>query len=335
VEIFDPSTQSWALAAPLHLARAGHTATLLRDGRVLVLGGHSTFTPGSAAFTIDPTAEIYDPAHDSWASTAGPLTPRISFTASLLPDGKVLVAGGVDAWDEATDSCEIYDPATGSWTPTGSFLGRWGHVATTLVDGRVLVTGGYPDDWFMLPVADAQIYDFHTGVWTWANRMAMPRGGHTASLLADGRVMVTGGMWRDCCGVVGTQGGYFRAGSAAGSEIYDPLTSTWSPGPVLGTPRQFHTATALPDGTVLVAGGTMATGQIPQLRYVVLDSAEASAATALPWMAVSSLGSARYNHTATLLADGSVLIVGGLGGAYDAPALNTAEIYRAAGGPAH
>ncbi|HZZ91816.1 MAG TPA: kelch repeat-containing protein [Usitatibacter sp.] len=328
VETYDPATGRWTMAAPLHLSRSGHTATLLADGRVLVLGGHFTYAPSAAVFVIAPTGEIYDPAIDSWELVAGPLTPRIAFTATLLPDGEVLVAGGVDAGDDTVAPCELYDPATGRWMTTGSFIMRWGHTSTALADGRVLVTGGYGDDMLMLPLPDAQVYDPAAGRWTYAGMMNIARGQHAASLLADGRVMVTGGLWRDCCGMVGSQGGYFRAGTLAASEIYDPSTNAWSPGPELGTAREMHTATVLRDGSLLVAGGTQETGQIPHLGAILLDSVESSPAPAMPWVSAASLGTARYNHTATRLADGSVLLVGGLSQLNRSPLSSVEIIYR-------
>ena len=135
--------------------------------------------------------------------------------------------------------------------------------------------------------------------------------------------MLTGGLSRDCC----ARGGYFRAAAIAFSQIYDPITNTWSTGPDLGTARLGHTASVLGDGSLLVVGGTTTTGQVPQLGTVPLASVESWAGPGAPWTPAASLATARYNHTATRLRDGSVLVVGGFG-TVDGTPLRSALIYR-------
>ena len=334
VEIFDPATGHWTLAAPLHAPRAGHNATRLADGRVLVLGGHDTYE--SHVWTIDNTGEIYDPGSDTWASVAGPLTPRDYYSVTLLADGRVLVVGGVDASDSALGSCELYDPATGKWTETGSLPPRvrhtlpppwgtraYGHTATLLADGRVLLAGGYDSDVEMAPVSEADVYDPATGQWTMAE-MGASRVYHTATLLADGRVMVTGGDWPNCGGGAGCLDGVVMT-----TEIYDPRTNGWSAGPPLRAPRESYTATLLRDGSLLLVGGTRNNPGSPY-SWTVLGEVDTSPAPGAPFISAPSLHTPREGHTTTLLADGSVLAVGGWGcaGAASCTPLGSAEIYR-------
>jgi hypothetical protein len=346
-EIYDPSTRHWTLAAPLPISRVMHTATRLTDGRVLLLGGHETRVPGpppdyvttfgsSWSTVIDDTGDLYDPASDTWTTIPGPLASRDYFSATLLADGRVLVAGGLDASDDALGSCELYDPVSGDWTMTGSFTTsgspparyaplafwhRWGHTATLLNDGRVLVAAGFVDDFVMEQAPQAQLYDPATGAWTLAGEISDTRGWHTATLLADGRVMVAGGEWHHCNGGCGER-------TLASTEIYDARTNAWSAGPPLVTPHSFHTATLLPDGSLLVAGGSLDVSGIPDFAAIAIGDTEASPAPAAPWMPAAHLGVARWGHTATLLRDGSVLVVGGKADeSYDSPALRSAEIY--------
>ena len=133
VEIWDPATGEWSAAAPMTEPRASHSATLLGDGTVLVVGGRGRLL----------TAEIYDPETNTWEAVAGLKEGRTDHTASLLPDGRVLVAGGVNSIALA----EIYDPATGTWADGPTMLrGRHQHTATNMAYGRVLFVGGQAQD---------------------------------------------------------------------------------------------------------------------------------------------------------------------------------------------
>jgi hypothetical protein len=152
--------------------------------------------------------------------------------------------------------------------------------------------------------------------------MAIGRGWHAASLLADGRVMVTGGEFR-----IPIAGGNWNVGTSTLAEFYDPLTNAWSAGPEMGGGRLAHTATLLVDGSLLVAGGLMETGQVPGLRADVLADVELSPAAVVPWVSATPLATGRYDHTATRLQDGSVLIVGGFG-AVNGGLLRSVELYR-------
>jgi N-acetylneuraminic acid mutarotase len=175
----------------MNSARANHTATLLPSGKVLVLGG-------GASSTYFNTAELYDPAQNTWATVANApapmISPRKSHTATLLPDGTVLVLGGQQNSVLALSSAERYDPAANTWTPLVAMsTARWVHAATLLPDGRVLVTGGLASS---SSVTDrtAEVYDPASAQPPAALPMAAARAYHTATLLdAAGTVLVLGG----------------------------------------------------------------------------------------------------------------------------------------------
>lgn len=245
----------------------------------------------SASPSATPTAPaVSDPA-GSWIATGTMTTPRSWYTAVRLLDGRVLVAGGDGMPVGATSiqrgltSAELYDPAIGSWSSTGSLLHPWGGFRATLLrDGRVLV--GDNDEVDNVPNHGAELYDPDTGTWSAAGDVPGETGPTgTATVLANGDVLVAG---------------------LDGSWLYHPDTDTWSVTGTMLTPRYNHTATLLPDGRVLVAGG-----DIPPDRAV--DSAELydpSTGTWSPTAGLSPTGNIRYDIiTATLLRDGTVLVV--------------------------
>ena len=269
----------WEYTGSLNTSHAGHTATLLPDGSVLVAGG-----AGGGL----PSAELYHPATGDWTLTGNLNTNSQGHTATLLPNGKVLVAGGGGAGEFSR--AELYDPATGTWTYTGSLNTiRWYHTGTLLSDGRVLVAGGFDNSFAF---SSAELYDPATGTWTYTGSMTTARLLHTATLLPDGRVLVVGGEdeW------------YGQTRSSA--ELYDPATGTWTNTGSLHTARYAHTATLLSDGKVLVAGGNV-------YYPGELSSAELYDPATGTWAFTGSLDTGRFDHTATLLSDGKVLVVGG------------------------
>jgi N-acetylneuraminic acid mutarotase len=158
-------------------------------------------------------------------------TVRYGHTATLLTNGKLLVAGGLDEIGNALASAELYNPATGGWTPTGSLAAaRFQHTATLLANGKVLVAGGDATG------ISAELYDPATGTWTPTGSLANPRAYDTATLLANGKVLVSGG-------------------GNSSVELYDPATGAWSLNGSLTTARFGDTATLLPSGKLLVVGG--------------------------------------------------------------------------------
>jgi hypothetical protein len=187
---------------------------LLPNGKVLVAGGDPA---GNNVPSAIASAELYDPGSGTWTATGSLTTGRAFHTATLLPDGKVLVAGGFNG-SFAVASAELYDRATGTWTATGSLISaRRGHTATLLTDGKVLAAGGFNGSFV---VASAELYEPASGTWTATGSLNTARRRHTATLLSNGMVLVAGGF--DINGL-----------NTASAELYDPPTST--PTPVVTT----------------------------------------------------------------------------------------------------
>jgi hypothetical protein len=228
---------------------------------------------------------------------------RLQHSATLLPNGLVLVAGGYNGGAPA--SAELYNPAAGAWTAAGSLASaRYQHTATLLPNGLVLVAGGVGSSGAL---ATAELYNPATGTWTTTGSMVVARHQHTTTLLANGLVLVAGG-----------QG---NSGQLASAELYNPATGTWTATGSLATGRYQHTATLLTNGLVLVAGGLGSVG--------ALLSAEMYNPATGTWTAANSLTTARDQHTATLLPSGLVLVAGGLG---NSGTLVSAELYNPATG---
>jgi N-acetylneuraminic acid mutarotase len=294
-EAYDPSTGSWTAVGSMTETRGGHTATVLPDGRVLLAGGEQC---GETYWTSSPdcdqlaSAELYDPRTGSWTPTGTMTERRAGHTATLLPDGTVLVSGG-GSGNIGLASAELYDPRTGSWTPTGTMTGaRAGHTATLLLDGTVLVAGGGSDS--RTGLSSAELYDPGTGSWTATRSMRVAGGGRTATLLPDGTVLV-----------VGSGGGTMFAFA----ELYDPGTGSWTTTGDMIEPRGYHSAIFLSNGLALVAGGANGNGD-----HHVTSTAELYDPETRIWTATGSLLGDRKFHSAVLLLDGTVLVMGGTDG---------------------
>jgi N-acetylneuraminic acid mutarotase len=218
------------------------------------------------------------------------VTSRSQPTATLLLDGKVLVAGGAGFSGGSLATAELYDSGTRTWTATGSMTTpRAGHTATLLPDGKVLVAGGYDaNDSF----ASAELYDPRSGTWTATGSMTTGRRYHTATLLPDGMVLVAGGM-----------GAGANLDTLASAELYDPGTGTWTATGRMITPRVYQKATLLPDGAVLVTGGLGGEGgpTVAELYHPASGT----------WTATRKMVSPGQGDSATLLPDGKVLVTGG------------------------
>jgi hypothetical protein len=303
-ELFSASSLNFSSTG--RVARFSHTATLLRTGEVLVLGGATLADPAIVA-----SAELYDPVTQQFQAASNMTGERDEHTATRLIDGRVLVAGGYNSQlfdrDEnhlALRTAEIYDPATRTFAPTGNMKqARAGHTATLLRDGRVLMTGGF-EGGVALPLISAELYDPVTGAFTLTGSMVVQREYYAATLLANGNVLITGG----------------NHDSDTRAEIYDPSTGLFTLAAAMTTRRFSHTATLLLSGTVLVAGG--ATG-FPLASVELYDPISGQ------FKRLADLQTGRSLHTATLLSDGSVLIVGGNrgDGTHFIP-LSSAEIYK-------
>jgi N-acetylneuraminic acid mutarotase/photosystem II stability/assembly factor-like uncharacterized protein len=284
----------WNAAGSLTTARRSHSATLLQNGKVLVVGGE-----GSLANPV-ASAELHDPVTNSWSAAASLTTARTQHSATMLPSGKVLVVGGTGN-GSAIASAELYDPVTNSWSPAGSLVvARSRHSATLLQSGKVLVTGGYNGS---ASLASAELYDPATNSWSIVGSLATARVNHTVILMPSGKVLVAGG--------------HDGSSYLASVEVYDPATNNWTAAAPLATARERHSATVLPNGKVLVAGGYDGSSY--------LASAELYDPAMNSWSAAGALAAARKDHSGTLLANGKVLVAGGIGNAselYD-PATNS------------
>jgi subtilisin-like proprotein convertase family protein len=305
-ELYDPTLGTWKATGPMHTPRVWDPATLLANGQVLIIGGYGG--PGTGVNEIVTNAELYDPTLGTWTLTTSlPINARVEHVATLLPNGLVLVAGGYNTNNTYLTNSELYDPTLGTWTPTTGSMqsGHGGATATLLPNGHVLVAGGNIGSGGSLSIAE--LYDPTLGTWTPTSSLHTPRYSHTATLLANGKVLVVGG---------------YGSGIALNSaELYDSASGTWEPTYLLHTPRYIHTATLLTNGLVLVAGGVDNAGNI-------LNSAELYNPDPVSggWTGAGSMtDAARYAHTATLLPNGKVLVVGGYGNS--GAALSSAELY--------
>jgi hypothetical protein len=289
-ELFDPVTGTFSATGEMITNRFFHTATLLADGRVLIAGGSAS-----------ASAELYDPSTGTFTATGSMVTPLVTagtWEATLLYDGRVLLAGADN---------ELYDPATGTFTVTGAFAGSYAkplvvETATLLPDGTVLITGGSEGG----PVVE--LYNPVTGTFSLTRAGSQPMGGwwgdvNTATLLRNGSVLI------------------FSANSdvyPGEALLYEPSTQILSGGNTTAN-REFSTATLLPDGEVLIAGGQLIGGN----GSVGTDLYDPATGT---FSAGANMTTGRHEHTATLLPDGRVLVAGGIS-VWGAGTTSSAELY--------
>jgi hypothetical protein len=263
-------------------SRTEHTATALEDGSVLLVGGHKE---------ADLGAELYDPTTGRFTAVAGAASlRRQEHSATRLKDGMVLLVGGADPENNLSTlgSAEIFDPVSRTFSPTETPVNtpRYGHTATLLEDGRILIAGGQQD---AIPLDSAELYDpVSRRFLPVASPMKSVRSQHTATRLADGRVLLMGGVSYE----------------TPIAEIFDPIDQSFSPVSVPIENRTNHTATRLADGRVLIAGGWGSAGPLDRLE--IFDPTASSVR-----QLEARLLSARVLHTATLLDDGRVILAGG------------------------
>jgi uncharacterized protein (DUF2147 family) len=284
-ELYDPDTGTFTATGNMTLARSGHTATLMASGKVLIVSSTSAelYDPTSGAFTAtgNPTvsrnehtatslqngkvliaggrsssdgltsSELYDPATGNFTASGNLTVARYHHSATLLKSGMVLVVGG-DASptgigsDVGLDSAELYDPSTAIFAATGSMRNRRAFSAATLLsDGTVLVAGGPRGMGGYTLSTGLEIYDAATGQFSSTGNLLTARVSFSMTLLPSGQVLIAGGS-----GGGDAYGKYF-----ASTELYDPAARTCTASANMTAEREFHSATALPDGTVLIAGG--------------------------------------------------------------------------------
>jgi N-acetylneuraminic acid mutarotase len=246
-ERYYPETGVWVAAGRLNLPRTQGTLTLLPDGRILAAGGGVEGNPG---WNSTASAEVFDPKSGAWTITAPMTVARSRHTATLLPDGRVLVAGGATTFHgdtgDVTATAEVYNPRTGKWTAAAPMpKPRYVHGAALLRDGRVLIAGG----WYATSNTDpshdtAEIYDPGADHWTPTGLMTAARAEYGLAVLPDGRVVAAGGIDPS-----------YRVQTA--TELYDPATGLWNATGKLATATMGSAVQALPDGQVLIAGGAM------------------------------------------------------------------------------
>jgi N-acetylneuraminic acid mutarotase len=353
------SSGTFTLTGSLNVARYNHTATLLQNGDVLVTGGLGV----NGIYTSLASAELYNPSKSRWTLTGSMSVGRTAFTATLLANGKLLVAGGSDYQISCYATAELYDPSNGQWALTGSMTQpRCLHSATLLSNGEVLVSGGVNSIYSSNTgtVASSEIYNPLSGSWTATGNLNVSRAHAATLLLGSGAVL--------------TAGGYSNVGNSApntylsSAELYNPSTAKWSPTSSMGSSLEPTTPVLLTNGNVLIANAVefynpitavwSATGALPTIATPPLISTLLGDGNVLAtgtrckstqyyncfnvpsnaaylysfagnsWSVTGSMNSARIDHTSTLLPSGKALLAGGVSGVASNPTvLNSAEIY--------
>ncbi|MFE7598359.1 Kelch repeat-containing protein [Streptomyces sp. NPDC057494] len=259
-ELYDPGSGGWVPVGGLSEGRFSHSATALKDGRLLVAGG-CTARDDHSLRTLR-SAELYDPGSRAWTPVRAPMTDaRFGHPTVRFDDGRVLLVGGALAVGRgsyaALGHCEVFHPADATWSPTGTLAtARKGHQATLLLDGDVLVTGGdmrgfRDEDWAYDPYSQwtTERYDPDAGTWSVDADMPWGRSHHRAVRLGSGAVLVLGGTDDSSLAV-----GYQNA------VLYDPGARAWSDELPMTEGRWAPAAVALNDGRVLVLGGLTHSG---------------------------------------------------------------------------
>lgn len=278
---------TWTPTGPMSVARMQGLPFLLPNGKVMLIGGSDAALAGAST-------DIYDPANGTWAFGPPPPSthPQLPGGARLL-DGRVLITGGRYDSGITVASADIYDPSTHTWTAARAMnRSRVGHTLTLLEDGRVLAAGGYNSDTRDFD-SSAEIYNPASDSWAFTGAMSNGRWLHTATRLTDGRVMVIGGEH-----YTDPLGPHFRV-----TQIYSPVTGTWTAGPPLNAGRASHGVAMLPDGRLMVMGGISGWGT-PYLKTTELFNGTA-------WQAGPPMAEGRLHFPVVEMSDGSVLVSGG------------------------
>ena len=263
-ELYEPTTGRFSPTGSLAAARSSHTATLRPDGKVLIAGGDEGIGEGVGSPNTGPSsivlasAELYDPATGRFSPAGSMKEARTGQTATLLPDGHVLLIGGLTSMNKPIASAEIYDPSSGAFSLVARLsAARWQPASVLLADGRVLVCGGRVNIQGM-PITAAEIFDPATLTFRKTGSLTIPREWETATLLPNGWVLIAAGDVVDL--------GVSDATGSSSTEIYDPAIGEFHQAAHMTAWRQHQTATVLPSGLILFTGGDSVSG--------VLSSAE-------------------------------------------------------------
>ncbi|MFO0648203.1 MAG: DUF1566 domain-containing protein [Polyangiales bacterium] len=307
----------WSTTGTMTVGHWQDSAWRMRDGRVMVVAGCSlsgcpaSFAQSACGQVLADT-ETWSEATGTWTAGRPLATARYAFGGAALDGGDYLVAGGclTVGCTQTTDAAERYQQSANAWVAAGALTARRSNLAmVTLADGSALAIGGCDTG----PCSTAvDRFDPATNTWTARAPLPSPRGHATATVLADGRVLVAGGCADTTCATI--------LGSAV---LYDPAANTWRSAGTLADARSGHSATALPSGGVLIAGGCGDAMCLRTLPTTELWSAEATSGGV--FRAGATMPGARHDHTATTLATGEILFAGGANGA--ASSLPTAQVY--------
>ncbi|HEX4622255.1 MAG TPA: kelch repeat-containing protein, partial [Myxococcaceae bacterium] len=298
-QIFTSSPPGWSASAMAPFFKQ-HTATLLRNGNVLVVGGLDALNQPSGL------AQIYDPVHHTWTAVAGLATPRFAHTATLTPGGEVAVVGGFDGnFTNELATTEMFNVQAQTWTtlPSQLPIPAAEQSATLIADGHLIAAAGMGPNG---PLSDANRLDL-TQSWNWVPSLWPTVYLQAATVLPTGRVLTVGGQTLSAAGTLPDGGTPPDAGQLPPSNvsgIFDVFCHAVTARKPMASPRWLHTATLLPDATVLVVGGSSG------IPGPVLATTEIHS---LPdtWSTGPGLAQARRGHSATLLFDGRVLVAGG------------------------
>lgn len=268
------------------------------------------------SFGSVPSCDSFSSALDTAASgitaTRSMTLSRAAHTSTLLPDGKVLIAGGFANGEGSLASAELFDPAGETFSSTSNMnMSRVGHTATLLPNGKVLIAGGYNGSY----LGSVELYDPSSRTFSPTNAMHVARSGHVAVLLPNGKVLLAGGVG---------EGWTFLSNA----ELYDPITNSFTATGDMLAARESHTATLLTNGKVLIAGGHKGR----RAAMTVYSSAEIYDPATGRFTATRDMTRIRHKHAAVSLADGRVLIIGGADQRDGRPAYTSIEIYNPATG---
>lgn len=243
-ELYHSLSDTWTSTNAMETARVYFSMVRMHNGEILVAGG-CTSLDANGCTGVTNKAEIYNPATGKWTATSSMTAARGNLTATLLPNGQVLVAGGINSTGDPLGTAELYNPVTGKWTATGKMItARDEHTATLLPTGEVLIAGG--ENIFGVTTTITELYNPSTGKWTKTGNLNTSRLEHTATILMNGEVLIAGGnnVTANATAVLSS------------AEIYNATTGKWTHTGSMTAARVGHTATLLRSGKVLATSGS-------------------------------------------------------------------------------